>query len=462
MEYNITDLILDYIDKPLRKSFQIKDTNSNMYIYSRFNLFNQDIMMINVEFTDDPELLKYSFILEDHIDEYNFREYIIPPLKDIVFVIDNMDVDFCIKIYQEDDTKNALYDDIKYSAIEFKNCVLNDRAHIGNARSAVVFDVLFRILRKVYGEIHVSYARNFTDVDDKINAAAINMSEFDVNVSREIITKNSINWYHEDMNALNVLTPTHEPKATEYIKEMLATIKTLVDNDYAYVANGEVKFKISSDNNYGLLSGRNDNKEDFILWKPSLNGEPFWQSEYGNGRPGWHIECSAMSNKLFGSKFDIHGGGLDLLFPHHENEIAQSTSYNKCIDCDDSPQANYWLHNEMVMVENKKMSKSLNNFFTVNDVIKMGYSGQLIRMVLLSNHYRKVVNWNKEKIDATKKTLDKWNVAIDNVVAEDLPEDFFLMLYNDMDILGVIAKMHTYYKNSHGLLKSAMLFLGLI
>jgi len=276
-----------------------------------------------------------------------------------------------------------------------------DRAHLGNARPVVVFDVLFRLLRHVYGADAVTYVRNFTDVEDKINDRA-------KATGRPItdITDETIQWYHDDMDALGTLRPTHEPRATAYIPQMVAMIETLIAKGVAYVAEGHVLFGVDDYANYGQLSGRSvedmiagarvevapykKNSMDFVLWKPSSDDLPGWDSPWGRGRPGWHIECSAMAKDLLGESFDIHAGGIDLAFPHHENEIAQS----KCA-CGEDSFAKVWLHNEMLQVEGKKMSKSLGNFFTVRDLLDQGVPGEVIRFVMLSTHYRKPMDWTE-------------------------------------------------------------------
>lgn len=308
-----------------------------------------------------------------------------------------------------------------------------DRAHLGNARPVVVFDVLFRLLRQVYGAAHVTYVRNFTDVDDKINAKA-------AETGRDIreITDETIGWYHADMDALVALRPDHEPRATEYIGAMIAMIEGLIAKGHAYEAKGHVLFRVRSYAAYGALSGRSvddmiagarvevapfkEDPMDFVLWKPSEAGVPGWESPWGFGRPGWHIECSAMSRELLGESFDIHGGGLDLQFPHHENEIAQSCCAHGCgTDEAGKPQgfARYWLHNEMLLVEGKKMSKSLGNFFTVRDLLDQGVPGEVIRFVLLSTHYRKPMDWTVEKAREAEKTLDWLYEKVGDVPLEE-------------------------------------------
>ncbi|WGT50237.1 cysteine--tRNA ligase [Thioclava nitratireducens] len=301
-----------------------------------------------------------------------------------------------------------------------------DRAHLGNARPVVVFDVLYRLLRHVYGPEHVTYVRNFTDVDDKINATALARKEAGAEGSLEELirarTEETIGWYHADMDALGALRPDREPRATDYIGAMIAMIETLIEDGHAYAAEGHVLFRVRSYKDYGALSGRTvddmmagarvevapfkEDPMDFVLWKPSDEGLPGWESPWGRGRPGWHIECSAMSYELLGASFDIHGGGIDLQFPHHENEIAQS-----CCAHPEGSFANYWLHNEMLQVEGKKMSKSLGNFFTVRDLLdghdgEKGIPGEVIRFVFLQTHYTKPMDWTAEKAAGAAAKLD--------------------------------------------------------
>ena len=276
-----------------------------------------------------------------------------------------------------------------------------DRAHIGNARPVIVFDTLYRLLMHVYDEKSVTYVRNFTDVDDKINARAVQEGR----PIREI-TDETTRWYLEDMAAVGALEPNAMPRATEWIDQMIAMSEALIEKGHAYAAEGHVLFRVRSYAEYGALSGRSvddmiagarvevapykEDPMDFVLWKPSDENTPGWDSPWGRGRPGWHIECSAMAHGILGEAFDIHGGGNDLTFPHHENEIAQS----KCMG---HGFANIWMHNEMLQVEGKKMSKSLGNFFTVRDLLDQGTPGEVIRFVFLSTHYRKPMDWTAEK-----------------------------------------------------------------
>jgi cysteinyl-tRNA synthetase len=299
-----------------------------------------------------------------------------------------------------------------------------DRAHIGNARPVVVFDVLFRLLRQLYGAGHVTYARNITDVDDKIIKAAADKGE-----AIEHLTERTTQAFHADMGALNALPPSLEPRATQHIDDMVALIQRLIDSGHAYAAEGHVLFSVPTDPNYGRLS-RRDREEliagarvevapykrdpaDFVLWKPAAEGEPGWDSPWGRGRPGWHIECSAMSARHLGESFDIHGGGQDLIFPHHENEIAQST----CGTHGDF--ARYWMHNGYLVVHGEKMSKSLGNFFTVRELLDEGWPGEAIRLVLLSAQYRQPLDFNRDKLADARANLNRLYTALRN--AAEIP-----------------------------------------
>ena len=339
-----------------------------------------------------------------------------------------------------------------------------DRAHLGNARNVLMFDVLFRLLRHRYNKKTVTYVRNFTDVDDKINARAAASG-------RDIgdITAETIGWYHEDMDALGALRPTHEPRATQYIAQMITMTDDLIEKGHAYVAEGHVLFAVESYENYGALSGRSiddmiagarvevapykRNPMDFVLWKPSGDGQPGWESPWGYGRPGWHIECSAMALDLLGPSFDIHGGGNDLQFPHHENEIAQST-------CAGHDFANVWLHNEMLQVEGKKMSKSLGNFFTVRDLLDKGVHGMVIRLVMLGTHYGKPMDWTDKKKGEAENALRKWygilqghgfNPALIKALKVEgkwkADAEFVGVLANDLNTSGAISRLHVLAKN---------------
>jgi cysteinyl-tRNA synthetase len=325
-----------------------------------------------------------------------------------------------------------------------------DRAHIGNARPVIVFDTLFRLLRHVYGETHVTYVRNFTDVDDKINARA---AETDRTI-REI-TDETIGWYLSDMAATGSLEPTQMPRATEYIAQMIALIEDLIAKGNAYAADGHVLFAVDSDPNYGSLSGRSiddmiagarvevapykRNPMDFVLWKPSDAGTPGWESPWGRGRPGWHIECSAMAYDLLGARFDIHGGGNDLTFPHHENEIAQST-------CAGHGFANTWMHNEMLQVEGKKMSKSLGNFFTVRDLLDQGIPGEVMRFVFLSTHYRKPMDWTEKKARDARAVLQNWRALTQGADPIGVDDEVARLIGDDLNTAGALTRLHAMAK----------------
>ncbi|WP_374394057.1 cysteine--tRNA ligase [Tabrizicola sp.] len=332
-----------------------------------------------------------------------------------------------------------------------------DRAHLGNARPVVVFDTLFRLLRHVYGPGQVTYVRNFTDVDDKINAEALRRQKAgSPGTLEELIhqrTEETIAWYHADMDALGALRPSMEPRATEFIGQMIAMTEGLIASGHAYAVEGHVLFRVRSYKDYGKLSGRSvddmiagarvevapfkEDPMDFVLWKPSSGQEPGWPSPWGKGRPGWHIECSAMAHELLGESFDIHGGGLDLLFPHLENEIAQSACAHPQGDF-----AHYWLHNEMLQVEGKKMSKSLGNFFTVRDLLDQGIPGEVIRFVLLMTHYRSPMDWTAEKARQAEATLRKWRTATASVVASAPLAEVVEALADDLNTAGALAALH--------------------
>lgn len=344
-----------------------------------------------------------------------------------------------------------------------------DRAHLGNARPVVVFDVLYRLLRHVYGADHVTYARNFTDVDDKINARAAESG-------REIgdITAETTQWFLDDMGALGALEPDAMPRATQFIPQMVTMIEKLIADGHAYAAEGHVLFRVRSYTDYGKLSGRSvddmiagarvevapykEDPMDFVLWKPSTDDLPGWDSPWGRGRPGWHIECSAMAYELLGESFDIHGGGNDLMFPHHENEIAQSRCAHP-----EGGFAQVWMHNEMLQVEGKKMSKSLGNFFTVRDLLDQGIPGEVIRFVFLSTHYRKPMDWTAEKAREAKKTLRKWRLQIKDVSMAASDECISDALADDLNTPEAIMRMHSLSKQGEfSALKASAEFLGLL
>lgn len=336
-----------------------------------------------------------------------------------------------------------------------------DYAHIGNARPVIVFDVLFRLLRHVYGADHVTYVRNITDVDDKINARAAAEG-----ISIRELTERTAKQFHEDIAALGVLPPTVEPRATEHIEEMKALIEALLANGHAYAAEGHVLFDVPSMPDYGKLSNRTldemaagarvevapykKDPMDFVLWKPSKPGEPSWPSPAGiaePGRPGWHIECSAMAGKHLGDVFDIHGGGIDLVFPHHENEIAQS----RCAHGSQA-MARYWLHNGFLQVEGEKMSKSLGNFITIHDLLQE-WPGEVARFNMLRTHYRQPIDWTRKGLEESKATLDRWGEISDRIggaLQEHAMPDGAVIdaLKDDLNTPMAIARLHELAKDA--------------
>ncbi len=361
-----------------------------------------------------------------------------------------------IKLYNTKTKTKEVFKPLDANNVRMYVCgpTVYDRAHIGNARPVVVFDVLYRLLCHEYGKDHVTYARNFTDVDDKINAKAEETGR-----SIRDITDETIGWFLDDMGALGALEPNEMPRATEYIPQMISMIEELIAKGHAYEAEGHALFDVNSYEHYGALSGRSvddmiagarvevapykRNPMDFVLWKPSSGVQPGWDSPWGYGRPGWHIECSATSRALFGETFDIHGGGLDLQFPHHENEIAQS-----CACCGENTFAKVWMHNEMLQVEGKKMSKSLGNFFSVRELLDQGYPGEVIRFVFLSTHYSKPMDWTDKKAKQAEKTLQKWRDWSKpvNVTDEPWPE-VVDALASDLNTPLAISKLHELQKN---------------
>ncbi|MFQ3623637.1 MAG: cysteine--tRNA ligase [Acetobacteraceae bacterium] len=326
-----------------------------------------------------------------------------------------------------------------------------DRAHIGNARPVVVFDTLVRLLRRRHPR--VTYVRNVTDVDDKIMAAARERAE-----PIESVTERTLRWFHEDMAALGALPPDVEPRATETIAEMIALIRRLIANGHAYEADGHVLFDVPSFPRYGALSNRTPEEMeagarvevapykrspfDFVLWKPSTADQPGWDSPWGRGRPGWHIECSAMSWRHLGEEFDIHGGGLDLIFPHHENEIAQSVCAFP-----GSGFARVWLHNGMLLVRGEKMSKSLGNVVTVEQVLRHGdWAGEAFRLLLLRTHYRMPLDYTEEGLHEARRELDRFYRALERSgepdAAATVPAEVLAPLLDDLNTPGALAAMH--------------------
>jgi cysteinyl-tRNA synthetase len=340
-----------------------------------------------------------------------------------------------LKLYDTLTKEKRVFTPLDPSNVRMYVCgpTVYDFAHIGNARPVIVFDVLFRLLRHIYGEKHVTYVRNITDVDDKINErAARDFPGMPLNEAIRKVTEKTANQFHADVAALGCLPPTHEPRATDFVlprpdgkADMTTLIKQLIACGHAYEAGGEVLFDVSSMPDYGALSGRKldeqkagarvavdahkKNPADFVLWKQSSENEPGWESPWGRGRPGWHIECSAMSAAYLGDVFDIHGGGLDLIFPHHENEIAQS----RCAHGTPT-MANYWMHNGFLQVEGEKMSKSAGNFVTINELLatnKFGgrkWSGEVLRLAMMKTHYRQPIDWTAASLEESEKILQNW------------------------------------------------------
>ena len=322
-----------------------------------------------------------------------------------------------------------------------------DYAHIGNARPVIVFDVLFRLLRHVYGVDHVTYVRNITDVDDKINARAAAEG-----ISIRELTEKTAQQYLDDVTALGNLPPTVAPRATDNIAEMIAMIEVLIKHGNAYVAEGHVLFDVSSKHDYGKLSRRTvddmiagarvevapykKNPMDFVMWKPSDAATPGWESPWGRGRPGWHIECSAMSARYLGETFDIHGGGIDLQFPHHENEIAQSEGAHH-----GRPFANVWMHNGFLEVEGAKMSKSLGNFVTIHELLA-DWPGDVLRFNMIRSHYRQPMDWTVAGMRESWNTLEKWYDIVEPIADTGIGEGLLAALADDLNTPAVIAELH--------------------
>jgi len=346
-----------------------------------------------------------------------------------------------------------------------------DDPHIGNARPIVIFDILFKILKSKFSS--VTYVRNITDVDDKIIK-----SSNEKNISITDLTETVIKSFSEDCKYLNCEIPTAQPKATEHIDLMIEMISELIKKGFAYENNKHVYFEVKKFDDYGQLSNKkleeliagsrievSDNKknsEDFVLWKPSLENEPFWDSPWGKGRPGWHLECSAMSKKFLGNEFDIHGGGIDLIFPHHENEIAQSRCAN-----DTKVFANYWLHNAFITMSNEKMAKSQGNILKIKD-FRGKVSGQVLRLALISAHYKQPLDWNDKLLDDCQNTIDKWyNAYLPS--NKELEDEIIQPLYDDINTPGYIANLHKLYDKANKgndtdkqIFNSACNFIGLL
>jgi cysteinyl-tRNA synthetase len=346
-----------------------------------------------------------------------------------------------------------------------------DDPHIGNARPLVIFDILFKILKNKYSS--VTYVRNITDVDDKIIKSS---NEKKISISN--LTQTIIKSFSDDCKFLNCENPTEQPKATEHINLMIEMVSELIKKGYAYENKSHVYFEVKKFDDYGKLSNKKldeliagsrievsenkKNPEDFVLWKPSLENEPSWDSPWGKGRPGWHLECSAMSKKFLGNEFDIHGGGIDLIFPHHENEIAQS----RCVN-DTKVFANYWLHNAFITMSNEKMAKSQGNILKIKD-FKGKISGQVLRLALISAHYKQPLDWNDKLLDDCQNTIDKWyNVYLPS--NKKITDEIIQPLYDDINTPGYIANLHKLYDKAYKgnnedkqIFNSACNFIGLL
>ena len=350
-----------------------------------------------------------------------------------------------------------------------------DNPHIGNARPLVIFDILFKILKDKYGKKAVTYVRNITDVDDKI----IKSSQKS-NITISDLTEKIIKDFKDDCDFLNCESPSEQPKATDHIDLMIKMISELINKGFAYEKNRHVYFQVNKFKDYGKLSNKKledliagsrveisenkKNPEDFVLWKPSSDTEPFWVSPWGKGRPGWHLECSAMSKKFLGNEFDIHGGGIDLLFPHHENEIAQSRCANNTKSF-----ANYWIHNAFITMSNEKMAKSTGNILKI-EYFKEIIDGQVLKLALMSAHYKQPLDWNEKLLKDCHNTIEKWYevyLSIDPKIT--LNEDILSPLYDDLNTPGYIAKLHQLYEkalkgsdNDKGLFVLACNFIGIL
>ena len=346
-----------------------------------------------------------------------------------------------------------------------------DDPHIGNARPLVIFDILFRLLKNEFSS--VTYVRNITDIDDKI----IKSSQEQMISTKELTEKITMSFL-KDCKFLNCENPTHQPKATEHIDLMIEMINSLIEKGFAYENKNHVYFEVKKFSDYGKLSNKNledlvagsrveisenkKNSEDFVLWKPSNNDEPAWESPWGKGRPGWHLECSAMSKKFLGNEFDIHGGGIDLIFPHHENEIAQSRCAN-----DTKIFAKYWVHNAFITISNEKMAKSQGNILKIKD-FRNKFSGQIIRLALMSAHYKQPLDWNDKLISDCENTLDKWyKLYSSNLKSVKVSDEILKPLYEDLNTPGYIANLHKLYEKANegkdiDLFISACKFIGLM
>ena len=380
-----------------------------------------------------------------------------------------------LKIYNTLSRKKEEFTPLNKNSVGMYVCgpTVYDEPHIGNARPLIIFDLVYRILIKNFGKNKVNYVRNITDIDDKIIQRA-NELKIDINQ----LTKTVTDIFLADCKYLNCLTPNNQPKATENIKGMIQMIENLIVKKFAYIKDGNVYFNVNKFKDYGKLSNKNpkelisgsrveiselkNNPLDFVLWKPSKDKEPFWESPWGKGRPGWHIECSVMSEKYLGKEFDLHCGGLDLIFPHHENEIAQSICAN-----DSSIFAKYWMHNGYLTVDGKKMSKSDGNFITINNLKNNNINGQVIRLSILGTHYRQPLDWNLKILEINKKILENW-YSLYSPNDDEISNELLNILLDDLNTPKFITSIHSLYNKAKAGdstakkdLNSALKFLGL-
>ena len=380
-----------------------------------------------------------------------------------------------LKIYNTLSRKKEEFTPLNKNSIGMYVCgpTVYDEPHIGNARPLIIFDLVYRILIKNFGKNKVNYVRNITDIDDKIIQRA-NELKIDINELAKTVT----DIFLADCKYLNCLIPNNQPKATENIKGMIQMIENLIVKKFAYIKDGNVYFNVNKFKDYGKLSNKNpkelisgsrveiselkNNPLDFVLWKPSKDKEPFWESLWGKGRPGWHIECSVMSEKYLGKEFDLHCGGLDLIFPHHENEIAQSICAN-----DSSIFAKYWMHNGYLTVDGKKMSKSDGNFITINNLKNNNINGQVIRLSILGTHYRQPLDWNLKILEINKKILENW-YSLYSPNDDEISNELLNILLDDLNTPKFITSIHSLYNKAKAGdstakkdLNSALKFLGL-
>ena len=385
-----------------------------------------------------------------------------------------------LKLYNTLTRSKDVFDPINAANVRMYVCgpTVYDDAHIGNARPLIVFDVLARLLRHRYGKEYVTYVRNITDVDDKINTRAAERG-----ISIRELTDQTYARFKSDIAALSCLPPDVEPRATDYIPQMIAIIERLIAKGNAYAADGHVLFNVPSMPDYGALSRRpldemvagarvevapyKRGDMDFVLWKPSVGDEPGWDSQWGRGRPGWHIECSAMSEAHLGETFDIHGGGIDLVFPHHENEIAQT-----CCAFDVPRMANVWMHNGFLQVEGQKMSKSLGNFVTINELLNTDafggrkWPGEVLRLAMLKTHYRQPIDWTVSALEEAEKTLHGWYAALADAGLSDqesaVPANSVIeAMCDDLNTGKLLASLHFIAKKKHFAdLAASLKFLG--